>query len=150
MAEEILTFEDFLLEKKKSDAQQPYSAERRKDEWINSLEYLYQEIKVWMLPYTSKQLMSLKEYTVSISEDFIGTYEVKRMNIFIGSNKVTLIPRGTYIFGSLGRVDVVGPKDEVLLIQNSWKKWDIVTRSPDRKTWTCNQDSFKSILQTLV
>jgi hypothetical protein len=150
MEDKTQSFEDFLLEKKKSAQDVTFSPEQRKLEWLNSIEYLYQDIKDWMSPFTSKHLMSINEYMVTISEDFIGTYEIKRMDIFIGKNKVSLIPRGTYVFGSYGRIDVVGPKDEILLIQNTWKKWDIVTRTPERQTWSCNQDSFKSILQTLV
>jgi hypothetical protein len=61
----------------------------------------------------------LKEYTadgsitrrfsqVSLTEEDLGRYSAPRMEIRIGGQTVSLEPVGTLLFGSKGRVDVVG------------------------------------------
>ena len=48
---------------------------------------------------------------VEITEEQVGTYQAKSMTIAIGRKTVKLEPIGTFLVGTKGRVDVVGPSE---------------------------------------
>ncbi len=61
-----------------------------------------------------------------------------------------MIPKGTLIVGSYGRIDMIGSKGEIMLIEPILGNWKFAKRTPKLETWDVTEDSFKEILQDLV
>lgn len=86
---------------------------------------------------------------VGISK-YIGNYEAPRMDIILGKDIIRLNPRGTLIIGSYGRIDMHGPKGQIMLIQPNWNEWEFAIRTPKLKTWNITDESFINIVKELV
>jgi hypothetical protein len=59
--------------------------------------------------YTSAGQVQHEYRLINLNEDYIGAYAAKQMILRIGRKEVDLVPIGTLIVGSKGRVDVIGP-----------------------------------------
>ncbi|MEP7169420.1 MAG: hypothetical protein ABI855_08640 [Bacteroidota bacterium] len=151
------TFEDFL--KKTNTESKKVDWEDQKAQWLKSLESFYNNIKGWLEPFRKKGLIEFKEKTEQLSEDNIGIYDANALDIFIGNKRIRLVPKGTMIVGSYGRIDMEGPKGRLMIIQPEWNKWVflLVTRqllpgipiSPDQR-WEVTEESFQEVIEHLV
>ena len=97
-----------FLEKKESAERQEGSAadwKREKDEWLQYLDQLYSQISGLLAPYSQ---IKITYTSVWISEELIGRYKAKQMNLAIGRDVITLKPIGTNLIAAKGRVDVTG------------------------------------------
>ena len=90
------------------------------------------------------------EKKVNLTEEYLGKYSAKRLDIYVGSEIISLIPRGTLIMGSNGRIDMRGPKGEIMALEPEWNRWEFVNPAPTIKTWEMNEDSFKDMIQFLM
>lgn len=89
----------------------------KKSIWLEKVDELYRDIESWLSPLISQEKIKIdKKETVEITEDYIGTYQAPKLKIHIGSANVELIPVGTLIIASRGRINVVGSAGEIMLI----------------------------------
>ena len=54
---------------------------------------------------------------MNLTDEYLGKYSAKRLDIYVGSEIISLIPRGTLIMGSNGRIDMRGPKGEIIALE---------------------------------
>jgi hypothetical protein len=80
-----------------------------REEWLRDLESLYNRIVDFLKEFVAKGSIRHSFVDVTVTEEGIGTYNAKGMNIDIGRKHVFLEPVGTLLIGSRGRVDVIGP-----------------------------------------
>lgn len=102
-------FEKFLSEKtlaKKS--KQAIDWGDKKTKWISSLKKLYELFEESLKQYTDNKKISLNYRDITLTEEFIGEYQVKTMIINIGNEEIKLRPIGTNLLGVEGRVDMIG------------------------------------------
>ena len=144
------TFENFLFLKKQSQNKHPIDWEKRKGNWLQSLDILYSSIKNWMSPFLKKSLLDIKEKEIELFEDYLGNYKVKQLDIYLGDDIISLTPRGTLIIGSYGRIDMRGTKGEIMIIEPEWNNWKFAKRTPRLETWDANEDSFKSAIKEVI
>ena len=109
------TLEDFLRAKKKKDEElkQAVDWEKRKTWWLGKINELYKEVKEWLGPLTSEDILNIKDDTVDIHEERLGTYRAPYLDINVGSEVVKLMPVGAIIIAALGRVDLIGEEGSV-------------------------------------
>ena len=81
---------------------------KQRDEWLEHLNTLYKNITLFLKEYIDDGSIKYEFQDVSLQEDNIGRYTARKMIIHIGLQEITLIPIGTLLFGSKGRVDVQG------------------------------------------
>lgn len=146
----IDSFEEFLRKKNEEQPTKKIDWEKRKSDWLNSVTLLYKEIRSWLDPFINNALLKIAEKEISISEDYIGHYKIKQLDIYLGNDIVSLIPKGTLIIGSLGRIDLRGPKGEIIIVQQKWNDWKIVKRFPKIQTWNLTDSSFQKALQEAI
>jgi len=79
------------------------------EEWKYYLDFLYKEIENFMSSYTSKGMATISYDNITLTEDFSGSYSIRRLFLKIGRSTITFTPLGTMFIGSKGRVDVQGP-----------------------------------------
>jgi hypothetical protein len=149
--ENVDSFEDFLKKKSAENEKSKINWDERKTNWLNSIDKLYENINNWLTPFKNKSLITIKdEKKIELTEEYIGSYVVKRLDIYIGNDIVSLTPKGSLIIGSYGRIDMRGPKGEIMIIEPKWNEWKFAKRTLKLETWDINEDSFKAILQNLV
>jgi hypothetical protein len=112
------TLEDFLRAKKKKEdkLKQAVDWDRRKAWWLGKINSLYDEVKQWLGPLISDGTVIIKDVTVDIDEEGIGSYEASSLEISVGSEVVKLEPIGTIIIAALGRVDLIGDDGSVMIL----------------------------------
>ncbi len=148
---QIDTFEDFLLKKKQEDGKNKINWEERKINWLKSISELYTNIRGWLKTFEEKGFIQIKDdKEITLNEEYIGQYQTRRLDIYLGNDIISLTPKGTLIIGSYGRIDMRGSKGETLIIQPEWGNWKFAKRTPKLETWNVNPESFKEIIQDLV
>ncbi len=149
--ENIDTFEEFLKKKVQENGQQNIDWEQRKETWVNSINSFYSEIKKWLQPLVIQGLIKINdEKKLSLNEEYIGNYNVPRLDIYISNDIISLTPKGTLIIGSYGRIDMRGSKGELSIIEPKWNEWKFAKRTPKLELWDINSDSFKTVIKELV
>lgn len=88
----------------------------RKLLWIQKVNLLYQQIESFMDDLIRENLVVIQKSRTTITEQYIGAYEIDRMLIKIGPNDILLSPIGTLIIAGRGRVDMKGPQGSVMLV----------------------------------
>ncbi len=99
--------------------------ENQRDEWLRFLDALYQRIEGFLSKYTSSGEINIEYTPITLTEENIGSYQVRKALLKIGRSVVTLLPVGTLLIGSKGRVDVLGPRGTtvpILLINSKIQK----------------------------
>jgi hypothetical protein len=110
-----MTLEDFLRAKKRKEEElkEAVDWEKRKTWWVSKINGLYDEVKQWLGPLVADGTLSIKEGTVEIYEESLGSYRAPSLDISVGSEVVKLIPIGTIIIAALGRVDLIGDEGSI-------------------------------------
>ena len=149
--EHIDSFEEFLQKKKQEEEKNKINWDERKSTWLKSIDQLYANIREWLKTFEEEGFIQIKDNKeISLNEEYIGQYQTKRLDIYLGNDIISLTPKGTLIIGSYGRIDMRGPKGEILIIQPDWEDWKFAKRTPKLETWNVNSESFKKIIQDLV
>jgi len=145
------SFEEFLLKKKQEEEENKINWDERKSIWLKSIDELYANIKEWLESFEDQGFIQIKDdKEITLNEEYIGQYQTRRLNIYLGNDIISLTPKGTLIIGSKGRIDMRGPKGEVLIIQPDWNDWKFAKRTPKLETWDVNSESLKKIIQDLA
>jgi hypothetical protein len=149
--ETLDAFQEMLLNKREEQVIKSIDWDGRVATWLSSINKLFEEIKTWLKPFEEDGLLKIKDdKVIRLNEEFIGSYDAKRLDIYFGNDIVSLTPMGTLILGSHGRIDMTGPKGEIMIIEPEWDDWKFVRRTSKRETWEVNDESFKAIIQELV
>jgi|SRR5271156_1894150 len=90
--------------------------EEMRDEWLRDLNSLHQRIVGYLRDYIKAGSISYEFVEIALTEQNIGEYFAKRMDIKIGRQIVRLEPIGTLLVGCKGRVDAVGSAGRAQII----------------------------------
>jgi hypothetical protein len=121
----------------------------RKQDWLRNIANLYANIRKWLNPLEKDGVLSFLTATITLQEEYIGTYSVEVLTILIGKQRVEFHPKGTLIIGAEGRIDIRGQRGVRTIIFNQ-KDWNLVERSPKLKVLPFNQDSFHDVLSEVM
>jgi hypothetical protein len=80
----------------------------RNSRWQQSVEDLYTSIEEYLSKYITAGTVRLTYSDTEISEDYVGTYSVRKLLIEIGTQHIRLVPVGTVVIFAESYVDVVG------------------------------------------
>jgi hypothetical protein len=70
---------------------------------------LYAMVGAYLGSYLDAGQIKIDYRSISLNEEYIGDYSVREMLITVGTKVIRMEPIGTFLIGSKGRVDVVGP-----------------------------------------
>jgi len=123
--------------------------EQRKKMWLESLHNLYAQIKVWL----EEVGVEYEERLEPLYEQFAGEYEVPVLILFFtgAREKIGFYPKGMFVLGADGKVEVAGRFMSVNLIEKTWGVWEIVGSAPgkiERKEWSA--ENFYSLIKDLI
>ncbi len=149
MQEKVDTFKEFLEKKKEKNL--VADPEFRKNEWIKAVKNLHKKIGNRLNDYQKKGLIKIHTRNIKRYEEDLGEYEIYQLElIFSGFEKIIFEPRGTILVESKGRIDVKGPKGEMMLILSDDDTWIWAKRTYKLETFDFNEDTFKDVIQQLA
>jgi len=138
----------FVREKAQRTEKSPdWKARRRK--WLRDIAGLHKAIRGWLRPLEAEKAIQIEESKMTLQEDYLGAYEVPCLHILIGTQKVSLRPKGTLIAGAQGRVDVSGDRSVVTLVVNDGE-WFILGRTDRVRLLPFTEDSFRDLLEEVM
>lgn len=109
-------FEQLLKRHQEKAAEEEINWSQQKEEWLGFIDEFYTKIESWFTPYLSNGQLSYEYRTVQITEEYIGTYDVKVMEVDFAGQKLRLEPLGTLLIGTKGRIDMEGSRGSVQFI----------------------------------
>jgi len=107
-------FDDFLRKEEKKKPTIDWDDQKKW--WLNKLDDLYKDIQGWLKEYIDKQQLFTECSNIDIYEEALGSYTAKQMKIQIGNKIAKIIPIGTILIGTKGRVDLTGDAGRVRFI----------------------------------
>ena len=124
--------------------------EEKKREWLDAVPALYSQIKAVLGATIDKGLVKLHEEETKITEDFIGTYEVRELRLTVGDDLVVFTPIGANVVGALGRVDMRGDRDTISLLWTGGNWQFVVEQVPDLVMTPLDHQSLLNALQRVM
>ena len=111
-------FTKFVESQQKTEVETEIFWAEQRDEWLKDLDSLYARIADFLQEYIEGGSISYAFTEIEVTEPEIGEYSAKGMDIKIGRQHVSLVPIGTVLVASKGRVDVVGSagRAQILLV----------------------------------
>jgi hypothetical protein len=150
----------------------PLDLAAEKSLWLKKLEQLYALAADCLAKYIADETVRLEYSEIDLTEEWLGTYRVRQAHIMLGRQLVLLKPQGTFLIGSRGRVDMVGPRGSVRLTivpesagspQFRWSLsaatplqsaeawvWKIASPPPNVVYIDLTADSFREALMSVV
>ena len=128
----------------------------KKNAWIQSVKALYGQVRDMLRDSITSGDVKVETRDLEIAEEFVGTYTVPALDIFVGRERVEFRPMGVTVLGAEGRVDIRGERDVITLLKNeaSATGWSMVLqRLPRLKMEPVNRDTltyaFEQVMQPL-
>ncbi len=142
--------QEFLHQKKASHQPPETDWAARRDQWVAALAGLFNRIEKDFLGESGGDVEIVRD-RVSITESFIGTYEVPSLSLRVGDESVTFAPKGVNIVGAQGRVDVRGERGDRTLIWRGGNRWEFVlSRSPQLRCEELSTASLTEVLRAIM
>jgi len=110
-----LSFDEFVEQEREKAESRKNSVnwEERKKFYLDQVDILFHDVQKFLREY---QDIQITKEEVTIEEDYFGEYEVPVLHIQLYAKQATLIPAGTFLIGTPGRVDLVGDMEKKRII----------------------------------
>ena len=110
-----ISFDDFVNQQIAKE-EPPIDWIQIRDDWKKHLDEFYQLAEGFLQKYIDQGKVRITTATKQITEEHIGSYDVKSLEVQIGTIKIQFEPIGTRILGAKGRVDMHGPHGTVKFV----------------------------------
>jgi len=142
-----------LLKREKAD-EEAGDSYRQKQEWIAALGKLMAQVRKWLESAEVETLLTVEEVQLELREPGLGAYTAMGLQLTTPHGKVIhVIPKGRFVVGASGRVDIeCGPKKAVL-VQVEPGAWQFAQLAAAQGRWTFkdfNEESFWEALNDLL
>ncbi len=146
--------EDFTREQKQIDW------DKKIKEWIDSVNSLYNKIESWLSDLKVDGTVEIDQNDVNLSEQGVN-YSIKSMQITVGTETVFLNPKGTFLVGARGRIDMTGRNGTVHFILpvsydendnviDEIPEWHIGIRTPKLQLIRLDEEAFSEYLEGIM
>jgi hypothetical protein len=108
-----IDFENMLNKHNEKPKQEDINWVKEKEEWLTFIKQFYDSIERWLKPYSEKGQLSYEYEKITLTEEDIGSYEVNVMKIIFAGQHIKLMPIGTLLIGTKGRIDMEGARGRV-------------------------------------
>jgi hypothetical protein len=167
-------FDEFV--KRKTAPKRQLDIASRIEKYRGKVTELFQTIEGFLEPFIDDGAISVQRETTSIFEELLGSYEIEQMTIKIGDSHLRILPVGTILFGGIGRVDIVGHGENIMIVlapkdatmprvrvifadeekdespELDWNEfvWKIAVRDPGFRYIELEKDSFQDALMSVA
>ena len=123
----------------------------RRDKYLAGVQDLYHQIEVLLAEPIRQKTVTLRRRPKQLTESYIGTYTADDLILVSGDEQVRFSPCGRNIAGAVGRVDVVGERNEATLILQPDSRWGFVqTRQPTLRVVPFDKSTLTEVLQLVM
>ncbi|MDR1509547.1 MAG: hypothetical protein LBS53_07905 [Synergistaceae bacterium] len=126
-------FDEFVKIQTEEKNDSSISVESEKQEWDNWIHELYKIVTNYLKEYTNDKRIEITLSDIDLHEDQFGFYKTKALSIIIGKKVVEFRPKGRFVIGAYGRVDMAGPAGTIKIVlvdKNSDKPYISVSSLP--------------------
>jgi hypothetical protein len=123
-------------EQKQKEGLTPEITLARSNWFVNEVKALFDSIERWLEPVTKEKLVKFDRKPLPINEGMLGEYTTQQATITLDNEVLEMIPLGTIIFGSFGRIDVKGPRGQLMLILNATPGTGETAYVPKDASWS--------------
>lgn len=140
-------------ERAKKEQSQDIDWATKREQWLQSLQELMQQIREWLSAAEDEGLLSVEDSTFPVTEDYIGEYDAPGLVISspVG-RQVDVRPYALLVIGARGRVHMEsGPKREMLL-RNDEGEWLLASREAGGiiNTLPLTEETFSETLRAIL
>lgn len=107
-------FDEFV--KRKTQQSDDFDRNERIEKWRSKLSDLNKQVDSYLKDFTESGAIKIARHPLALHEELLGSYEVDGTDISIGDTKVELKPLGTILLGGIGRADLVGRGEPIMLV----------------------------------
>jgi hypothetical protein len=111
-----VAFDEFVEKQTEETKRTRVDVEKETQEWAKKIEELHETVKNHLREYTENNKIEIESHNVTLHESLLGAYEAKALTIKIGKKMVGLEPKGRFVIGAFGRVDMIGPAGTVKIV----------------------------------
>lgn len=116
-------FREFLQkQKQQASSEDEIDWAVKRSAWQNEATRFVEQVKAYLSEFSDA--IQIEEKQVSLTEEFLGTYQVPSLTLILPAGRVLIKPVGTNLIGASGRIDMEGPEGKV--------KWVLVPESSER------------------
>lgn len=169
--------EKFLSEQKNETSSDKDKREARIHLWQKQVNNFYNEVESWLNGLKERGFLTINYSETNKTEEFLGTYKIRKMLISIGNQILEIEPAGALVIGALGRIDLNGKNGKIrfVLVPKSSKKpklkitfsdkpittskesinyddytWKIATSPPDINYIELDSDNFSNVILDMI
>ena len=111
------SFKEFIEQEKAAEFRKnSIDWDEQKKLYLKRVEMLFDQVKKYLHEFTETGAIQIKKMNETIEEECIGKYEVPILRIQIYGKSADLVPAGTNMIGTPGRVDLIGDIATIRLI----------------------------------
>jgi hypothetical protein len=112
-------FDEFVKRQRELSATKnapPFDWKKELAFWLKSLDELYSTMIGFLTEYVDDGAVLYQLEDITLNEEFSGEYKAKSMLLQIGLKQIRVVPIGTMLIGSRGRVDIIGEASRSRLV----------------------------------
>jgi len=143
---------DFFRDKRAHAGGENVDWEKKRVEWVASVDELYElVVGQYLATAIANGSVAVSYRPKAITEDFVGTYEVRELVLHVGAETVVFSPKGANIVGAAGRIDLQGEMGEATLVLQPAGQWALVAqRVPTLRLLPLEEQSLLSALKDVM
>ena len=131
--------------------------EKNKRDWIDSVNKLYDSIQEhWFIELEDEGLLKIQLTPISITEEYIGSYSINKMEISFATGDIVIEPVGRNIIGGEGRMDfyLKGELSKGLMLilfrEEGEDQWFIVSKQNRRKKELLTKSTLEKVIDQWI
>ena len=102
--------------KKASEEKNTIDWKAKQKKWLAEVDNLYKLVNKWLAPFVEKKYVNIEREVSQLVEDFVGPYAAHKLICTVGKNKIVFQPIGMNIIAARGRVDILGPRGQKIML----------------------------------
>lgn len=152
---DYVNLKELLNDKTKKEDPQLDKVSKRVEMWVKSVTLLNRSIKLWTKELGNE--IKIVTSKITISEDRTGNYDCEQLSLTIYNDiQIIFEPRGTYILGASGRIDIVSNMrffgNYILVLQDDAgeKVWYLIENRNNTTKRVFNKSQLFKIIQDAI
>jgi len=103
-------FDEFVRKQSQQAVEENVDLVKEKADWLGKLDLLYSLVSTSLAQYIADGSIKIRFSELPLFEELLGDYVVQQAHITVGTQVANLKPKGTFLIGARGRVDMTGPR----------------------------------------
>lgn len=124
--------------------------------WVTALDGLYADVASWLAEYVRDGDLTIERHPLKLEEDGTRPYSVELVDVAVAGEIVRLEPRGMFVVGARGRLDMyrlgstANPIVVLLLEREHTLIWHLFDRNGRPKFEMLARETFENAFEKLL